>query len=566
MKKLICVLLLLAMLVPALASCGGKKGTDATTAAETTEAASDDTAETTLAATTDDEKWELIGSKTAVILEKDRTLRIELSSHGDAEKTSKNDRFVVGPDEIVPGTTPLIEQMVYERNKAACEKLHVKIGEYVYWDYGWDKQAGPIQTVVQGNAPDAPDLFVNMICALNVATLNSVFKDVRSIQNGYFDFETQGWMTEYMNSLSLTGDRSYVLAGDYFLDILRALGVIPVNITMMDANAEKLAPAILEEGDELGAGENLSTRFFDFVEQGKWTWDVLGKLCEAIWVDEDNDGQDSIIDQLGIVADCYGGLTSEMYIFSASEDDLFVVEKVTDPSSKYYDKDWIYYSEDSTALGKIFDAVAAVYTGKGSVSTKVNYEGSTPENPGAAYHRIKFAEGTMLTAGTVVLGALEDEAFQQMTDLFTVVPLPKISKEKHYNTPIHTIGDAGAINVNANPRKARVLSAFLQYNCEHSAAIRRELLEIVMKYKTTTYNQGTDRMLDIIYDSVITGRDKMIEDCVGTDSRFFWIMMRGRCEVTASELASQYESHIHIKQALLDKILRTWYELPKAGD
>ena len=554
MKKLFCVLLLLAMLVLLLASCGRDKGTDATTSEETGD-------ETTVAVTTDNKKWKEIGGKVGVIVEKDRTLRIELSSHGDAEKTSKNDKYVVGPDEVIPGTTPLIEEMVYERNKAACDLLHVKIDEYVYWDYAWSKQAEKIKTVVQGDATDAPDLFVNMISDLNVANLNGVFKDVRSIPNAYFDFEADGWMTEYMDSLSLTGDRSYVLAGDYFLDVLRALGVIPVNITLMDERAGDLAPAILGENETLGENEELSSRFFDFVEEGKWTWDVLGKLCEAIWVDANGDGQDSITDVLGIVADCFGGLTSEMYIFSSSGDDLFDIKPIEDENSPYNGKNWIYYSQDSTALGKIFDAVAAVYTGQGSLATKVNYEGATPENPGAAYHRIKFAEGTMLTAGTVVLGALEDEQFQQMNDLFTVVPLPKLSEDKHYNTPIHTIGDAGAINVKTNPRKARVLSAFLQYNCEHSAKIRREFLEIVMKYKTTVYNQGTDRMLDIIYDSVITGRDKMIEDCVGTDSRFFWIMMRGKCEVTSSELASSYQSHITTKQALLDKILRTWYDV-----
>ena len=564
MKKLISVLLLLAMLVLALASCGGGKAKETTAAEATAETPKTTAGETTVAATTEDPKWEEIADKITIITERDRTLRIELSKHSDAEKTSKNDKYVVGPDEITPGETPLIEEMVYERNKAACDLLGVKISEYVYWDYGWDKQADPIKTVVQGNASDAPDLFVNMICALNVATLSGVFKDVWSIPNSCFDFEAKGWMTDYMNSLSLIGDRSYVLAGDYFLDILRALGVIPVNITMMDANADKLASAIIGENETLGEGEELSARFFDFVEQGKWTWDVLGKLCEAIWVDENGDGQDSITDVLGIVADCYGGLTSEMYIFSASEDDLFDVRPIEDESSPYNNKDWIYYSQDSTALGRIFDAVAAVYTGKGSLATKVNYEGSTPENPGAAYHRIKFAEGTMLTAGTVVLGALEDESFQQMTDIFTVVPLPKISEDKQYNTVIHTIGDAGAINVNTNPRKARVLSAFLQYNCEHSAEIRREFLEIVMKYKTTVYNQGTDRMLNIIYDSVITGRDKMIEDCVGTDSRFFWVMMRGKCEVTSAELASNYQSYINTKQTLLDKIIRTWYELPKS--
>ena len=568
MKKLISVLLLLAMLVLALASCGGSKGSDATTApaagTEPGTAAPGTTAgETTAAATTENPKWEEISAKVGIIQEKDRTLRIELSKHSDAEKTSKNDKYVVGPDEITPGETPLIEQMVYERNKAAFDLLQVKIEEYIYWDFDWSKQAEKIKDVVQGNANDAPDLFVNMISDLNMATLNGVFKDVRSIPNAYFDFEANGWMTDYMNSLSLTGDRSYILAGDYFLDILRALGVLPVNITMMDENADKLAPVIIGEGETLAPGEKLSAYFFDFVEDGKWTWDVLGKLCEAIWADENNDGQDSITDVLGIVADNYGGLTSEMYIFSASEDDLFDVKTIEDESSPYNNKKWIYYSEDPTALGRIFDAVAAVYTGSGSVGTKGNYEAATPEKPGAAYHRIKFAEGTLLTAGTVVLGALEDDQFQQMTDIFTVVPLPKISEEKHYNTCIHTIGDAGAINVNVNPRKARALSAFLQYNCENSSEIRREFLEIVMKYKTTVYNQGTDRMLNIIYNSVITGRDKMIEDCVGGNNRFIIIMRNGKCEVTSSDLASQYQAAITSKQASLDGIIRTWYDLPK---
>ena len=568
MKKIISVLLLIAMLALALASCGGGKGSDATTAKATgTEpgtAAPDTTVgETTVEVTTDDLKWEEIAAKVGIIQEKDRTLRIELSKHSDAEKTSKNDKYVVGPDEIIPGETPLIEQMVYERNKAAFDLLQVNVEEYIYWDYDWSKQAEQIKTVVQGNASNAPDLFVNMISDLNMATLNGVFKDVWSIPNAYFDFEANGWMTDYMNSLSLTGDRSYILAGDYFLDVLRAMGVIPVNITMMDENAVKLAPAIIGEGETLGAGEELSARFFDFVEEGKWTWETLGKLCEAIWEDSNNDGQDSITDVLGIVTDNFGGLAHEMYIFSASGDDLFNVRTIEDESSAYNGKDWIYYSEDSTALGKIFDAVAAVHTGKGSMITTGNFQANTPEKPGAAYHRIKFAEGTMLTAGTVVLGALEDESFQQMTDIFTVVPLPKISEDKQYNTVIHTIGDAGAINVNTNPRKARALSAFLQYNCEHSAEIRREFLEIVMKYKTTVYNQGTDRMLDIIYNSVITGRDKMIEDCVGGNNRFIIIMRSGNCEVTSGDLASQYQSVISSKQSMLNGIIRTWYTLPK---
>jgi len=84
-----------------------------------------------------------------------------------------------------------------------------------------------------------------------------------------------------------------------------------------------------------------------------------------------------------------------------------------------------------------------------------------------------------------------------------------------------------------------------------------------MKYKTTVYNQGTDRMLDIIYDSVITGRDKMIEDCVGGNNRFAIIMRSGNCEVTSGDLASQYQSVVSSKQSMLNGIIRTWYTLPK---
>ena len=83
------------------------------------------------------------------------------------------------------------------------------------------------------------------------------------------------------------------------------------------------------------------------------------------------------------------------------------------------------------------------------------------------------------------------------------------------------------------------------------------------KYKTTTYNQGTDRMLDIIYDSVVNGRDKMIEDCIGGNNRFFVIMRSGECKVTASDLVSEYKSVIEAKQDALDGIIETWYTLPK---
>ena len=544
MKRLIVCLLLLAILAFALVSCGKKKPA---------------ATEEPTAATGTTDKWEALSPEVRAFPSDTRTLRIELSDFENAEKDSKNDLYVAGPDENALSGADTIGKMVYERNSNAKRLLGVTV-EYTYWDYAWESQGPKIVEVVQGADPSMPDLFVNMIYDLGNATLQGVLKDVWSIPGSYFDFEADGWMDEWMKSMSLTGDRAYILAGDYFLDIVRAFGVLPFNATLMDKNGSKLAPALLDTS--LGENETMSQRFFDFVERGDWTWEALGKLCEAIWVDKGTAGQNDIYDTLGILGNAQTGMTTSFYLYSANEP-LFESKKNGDG------KDWIYYAEDSTALGGIFNAVANVFKGNGALATNASADnGATAENPSTAYHWVKFGQGETLFAGACAMGAIELDAFQEMRDLFSVVPLPKVSADKKYNTIIHNIGDAGAICVNTAPDKAKVISAFLQYCTEHSGDIREHFQEVVMKYKNTVYNQGTDRMLDLIYDSVVNGRDKSIEDlmrgdntCKGLQWHNF-MKKEGRLDHDASYIASEYKSARDTKQAYLDSILNTWYGLP----
>ncbi|MBR5044767.1 MAG: hypothetical protein IKX66_05400 [Clostridia bacterium] len=557
----------------ALSSCGKNAEPADTTAASATatesdligpEASEPDTADVTTVETTAD-KWEDLAPKIAMIVEKDRALRIECSSFGTAEKTSKNDIYLKGPDEVVDGVTPLIQQMVYERNKAAYDLLGTST-EFVFWDIIYGEQCAQIDLVVKGGASDAPDLFVNMLYDLNLELLNGSFKDIWSIAGSFFDFSTEGWLSAWMENLSLTGDRAYILGSDYFMDVFRAITILPFNMDMMDENGAILAPAILEEGETLGQGEELTTFFFDLVDEGRWTWDVLGKLCEAIWVDSDGNGQDSINDRLGIIATEYGGQSAGSFIHSSGEQ-LTEAYEIEDESSEYYGKQWIRFVPESTELGRIFDAVKSVFEGPGSMSTNLPPEYNTPEAPGAAYFVTKFAASEMLFAGVCQLSALEDETFQQMRDLYSVVPCPKVDATKSYNTVIYNDADVGAINVNANPRKARALSAYLQYCTENSPAIREQFLQIVTKYKTTTYNQGTDRMLEIIYDGITYGRDKAVEDLLGQtlrQCRWHAIMKTEHFTAGSSEIAQQYQSLLSAKQKIIDADMKKWYTLPKA--
>ena len=564
MKKLngiLALLLCLFFLVPALASCG-KKTPDATTAELTTAGGEQgsSTPSTTTAEATTTSKWETIGNAVSAYAASDRTLRIQYDMYVSSENIPQNDKYIQGPDRIIDGGTSLIEEKVYNRNREAAELLGLTL-EYSHWeDLGWGKQAGRINELVGAVTADAPDLFIDMLYDLNVAMKTSgSFKDIKSIPGSFFDFEAEGWMTDWMESLSFTRDRAYILGGDYFLELFRAMGVLPFNVDLMDANATKLAAAIIGEGDTLGTDEELSVRFFDLVEQGDWTWDGLGKLCAAMWVDTDGDGANSFEDTLGIVTDRYTGLPAALMVYSSGVQltETYVIEDEADENNG---KTWVKYKNDPTILGSVFDAVSGVFSGRGAFVTNFN--------PGSGKnlkeHYAKFASDTLLFAGPIVLGALEEESFQTMESIWSVVPIPKIKAEQEYNTMIHNIADVGAINVNTSADKTRALSAFLQFCNENSGDIREEFQQVVTKFKTTTYNQGTDRMLDIIYKHVISGRDKALEDTAEqTSGKSSGSWMKGlEYTGTSADVASLYEANLSNKQGKLDTILTKWYELP----
>ena len=254
MKKTIVSLLLLFSMVFsvfALSACGnGKKD-------ETAEP----TQQQTTALTTD--KWEVIAPEVKALSEDARSFKIELDAYSSSSKTARNDVYLKGPD-FVDVETPDIDVMIYNRNRAAADLLGVSI-EYTTTNLGWNYQSPWINTQVQAQADDAPDLFVNMLYDLNQSLLNSCFKDVWSIPGSYFDFKADGWLDSWMENMSFTGDRAYILGGDYFMDIFRVMTLLPFNMSLMDANSTKLIPAVLGEGETLSPGEKLSSRFYDLL-------------------------------------------------------------------------------------------------------------------------------------------------------------------------------------------------------------------------------------------------------------------------------------------------------------
>jgi hypothetical protein len=99
----------------------------------------------------------------------------------------------------------------------------------------------------------------------------------------------------------------------------------------------------------------------------------------------------------------------------------------------------------------------------------------------------------------------------------------------------------------------------------NSGDIREEFLQIVAKYKMTTYDQGTDRMLDLIYDKLANSRDKAVEDASMRKSgeRFHGKMKDNGFAWGSAEVASWYEGARASKQSNIDELLTNWYARPK---
>ena len=74
--------------------------------------------------------------------------------------------------------------------------------------------------------------------------------------------------------------------------------------------------------------------------------------------------------------------------------------------------------------------------------------------------------------------------------------------------------------------------------------------------------QGTDRMLDIMYENITWTRDYIVEG-LNMDPRWHGEMRKQQFTVGADFITTLYQSNIAMKQKRLDDVMKTWYTLPK---
>lgn len=455
----------------------------------------------------------------------------------DEELSSGCERYLAGTGDDVVGEN--IDDLVAERNDNAYELTKVNV-TYEYYDdnaelYGFSKMFDVIETECTTPDSETPDMYCNWMTDLLICSLKGCFANLYSKTHGegdfkgdnHFNLKNEGYMSDLMGSLTLSTSKIYVVASDYFIDLIRAFFVVPVNVKLFNEIAPTMYPDIdnptiddfFKEVKPCDCtNEDSESRCDEDCEDGGWTYERLMEFSDAIYQDSDADDTESINDRLGFALG-HNGLPAAGLIYTSS---VTVIHKEWNETEKKYN---YYYPQENEELYNLFGEISDMMEVEGihfvteGDANKLTFEGKkTPLL--AIRNQFTSTEPKLLFGGIVLVGSLEYETYQNMKTPerggFGVVPVPVYREGDDYLTQIHVVGRAGAIRESST--KFVQCSAFLHYQSSNSLDIKNEYYDYTLVESAAGGDnsvEGNVDMLKYIRQNVRTSFDKLFEDAVG---------------------------------------------------
>ena len=467
-----------------------------------------------------------------------QTLIFQFTENDNGQELSSGcHRYLAGDDS---NYTKAIDTSIDQRNTRAEIATKIKV-QYLYWDntstYAWGECIEQIEQIVNSKtAKNAPDVYVNFVYDIVGSAVKGYFANLKGTSRGtgelaglnYFEFndadydeskDNRGYMNDWMNSVTLSQHKMYVLASDYFTDMIRAFFIIPVGIDLLEKYGEDIT------GDLDGDGKFTIDDFYAQVWKGEWTYDLMMAYSDAVKKDDGNGATTQCWvgdEQVGFAVSA-GGLAACGLVYTTS---VVIIEK----EWNYETNDWkYYYPEDNVALGEFSNAVKELVTAPGVAYVKNvtsgDYNITTWGGANSHAHlkaiRTRFSTGHVLFGDIMMVGALEYEEYQSMREGsgFGVVVAPLYDKDAGYKedapylTQIHVVARPGAIAKNTT--KFVECTAYLNYQSTHSTDILNEYYNYELMYNIAGGAQGTVEMLKYVRANVRTSFDKVMEDAMG---------------------------------------------------
>ena len=450
-----------------------------------------------------------------------------MSHNTDAQQNPSGcQRYLAGEDTTKREN---IDDEVSTRNSDAEYYTNVKVSYDYYPDvgeYGWGDCIEIMFGNVSSGAREVPDMYCNFTYDMVGASLKGTFHNLKNTeldQGNFFSFldedydenvDDRGYMFEYMESTTLSLHKMYILASDYFLDLIRAFFIVPVNIELLESAGMEVTGDLNEDG------KFSIDDFYEEVNQKKWTYNKVMQYSAKVFrnTGTSNAGED-IEDVLGFAL-AQGGLAPSGILYST---DITIISKEWDNEKG----DYAYtYPAESEELYTLFDNIKTLVTSPGVVyvCTGGEYGDANVTKYGSDARiavRTRFCDNKILFGGVIVLGALEYQEYQTLKDAsgFGVVPVPlyhevALEDDENYLTSIHNNARPGGIAVSTSYFTA--CTAFLDYQSTHSTHILDEYYDYNLQYQVVDGEvEGTVEMLRYIRNNVRSAFDKTFEDAIG---------------------------------------------------
>lgn len=420
--------------------------------------------------------------------------------------------FVKGPDEA---DGDIVHDAILARNQKVEERLNVKF-VYQVESYTYDQVYQPTQKLIM-SGDDVYDLFVDQQYGLlKVAADNMLynFKD-----NGINDFSQNYWWDEYMDQLQLGADARFIVAGDYFLDVVEVASAIFFNKAMYESH--------YEDSEEL----------YQLAFDGKWTIEEFGKYIKEFYSDVNGDGK-----------------VDDGDLFSMNLSRNYMDAQVFGSGVQFMSRDKDGYPVLNMKDEKIANLMEIIKLNMFEPETTFNFATVSGVTEAQYYQnqRTSFANRQMLFLNDY-LAAVKD--LRDMKDDYGILPIPKMDESVDaYRSVSHDTAQVGAIPTTC--QNADKVCTVLEALCSMSHnTTMQTYFEQAMKVKYAR-DEKSSEMIDLLHDSITSN----FVYAFGPQMNNVYEIFRAMFDSKSSDYASRYAKMEKTVEKQLEKAITAYKE------
>ncbi len=419
-----------------------------------------------------------------------RKFRIHTSTRVATTGVAQSNLFIEGVEQ---SESSLVNDAVLERNIAVEELLGIQL-EYHRSDLIHTEVPAEVRRITTAGDDDF-DLIINDLYPFANLSIEGQFRNTLDPEC-VFDFERSYWYGDYMEDLRLLNGYQHLLAGDYFIDVLRSAHLLLLNKEIYNDYYQRNA-------DEI----------YDFVTNYQWTYDKMYEIVSGVYKDVNANNEKDKGDQFGFISCTFWGGSIG---YSISGNPTFIER---DPDT----------GEPTVVLGQ---GDRANQLGN-AMSRLFNSDASSIAMTDETQLLQAFANDECLILDYQRLGSLESSILRDMEGDACVLPYPLLfESDAKYTTAAHDTTEVGAI---------LVTSSDLPFISTVVEVLNRESANILMPkyYKEGLQVQYVDDskaayMIDIIHDNFDNSFALAFNEALGQNLlQPFSIAMESKREFTA---------------------------------